>query len=162
MRGLLKTIGATILWVCLLCGALLLAILLIKGGVWLSERVLPWLSTAMAIVFWLDVIIALPLALIRKTRPVGAVALVLSSYVYGLTLWMWSLLLVATLWGIIAVVIGLILAGVGVVPIAMLATAINGEWAVTGELAFLLLLVFGSRFLGMYLGERVYPASVNE
>ena len=53
-----------------------------------------------------------------------------------------------------AVFIGLFLAGIGVVPIAIIATAIEGEWTVVGELIFLILLTYGSRYFGFKLAER--------
>lgn len=65
------------------------------------------------------------------------------------------------LWGGIAVFIGLFLLGVGVVPIAMLATLFNGMWSTLGELFLLLILTFGSRFLGIYLVEK-YEAQKNK
>jgi len=43
---------------------------------------------------------------------------------------------------------------IGVVPIAILATALNGEWAITGQIILLLVLTFGSRMLGFYFAER--------
>ena len=59
------------------------------------------------------------------------------------------------IWGTRAVFIGLFIAGIGVVPIAILATALNGEWAITGQIILLLVLTFGSRMLGFYFAERV-------
>ena len=77
------------------------------------------------------------------------------AYVYGLTLWFWALLLTYLIWGIRAVFIGLFIAGIGVIPIAILATALNGEWIITGEIILLLVLTCGSRMLGLYFAEKV-------
>src|SRR5438046_9731864 len=54
------------------------------------------------------------------------------SYVFGATLWVWSLLLTYTLWGGFWLFIGLFMAGVGVVPLAMIATFFKGMWAELG------------------------------
>ena len=78
----------------------------------------------------------------------------ISSYVYGVTLWFWSLLLTYSIWGVGAVIIGIFLAGIGVVPLAMIATAMEGEWAVTGEIILLLIFTFGSRMLGFYFAQK--------
>jgi hypothetical protein len=131
-----------------------LALAFIKGWVWLGEIVLPWLPIIMGLVLVLDLLIVLPLAVFKKTKGLSAIGLVASSYVYGLTLWFWGLLLTYYLWGVIAVFIGLFMAGVGVVPMAMLATALAGEWAITGQLTLLLLFTYGSRLLGFHLAER--------
>jgi len=41
--------------------------------------------------------------------------------------------------------------GIGVVPIAMLATAFDKEWSILGQLFLLLILTFVARMLGLYL-----------
>ena len=92
----------------------------------------------MWLVFALDILIILPLGIFKKTKGASAIGLVVSSYVYGLTLWFWALLLTYIIWGVVAVFIGLFIAGVGVDPIAMLATAIKGEWSITGQIVLLL------------------------
>jgi len=78
----------------------------------------------------------------------------ISSYVFGLTLWFLGLLLTYFTWGFLGVFIGLVLGGVGVVPVAMLAALINGEFFTLGILVFLTMLTFGTRALGMYLAGR--------
>ncbi len=108
----------------------------------------------MWLVFVLDVLIILPLGIFKKTKGASAIGLVISSYVYGLTLWFWALLLTYLIWGTVAVFVGLFIAGVGVVPIAILATAIKSEWAITGQIILLLVLTFGSRMLGFYFAQR--------
>ena len=69
----------------------------------------------------------------------------IASYVFGATLWMEGLLLTLAIWGVGAVVIGLFMAGVGVVPIAMLATLLKGMWAPLIELVVLTVMTFASR-----------------
>jgi len=48
------------------------------------------------------------------------------SYVFGATLWVWSLLVAYSLWVGVGLAIDLFMAGVGVVPLAMLATLSMG------------------------------------
>jgi len=155
MLDFLKSIGGFIMGIGILFGIIFLAIFFIKGGVWLGAMVLPWLSIIMWLVFVLDILVFLPLGIFKKTKGVSAFGFVLSSYVYGLTLWFWALLLTYLIWGTRAVFIGLFIAGIGVVPISILATALNGEWAITGQIILLLVLTFGSRMLGFYFAERV-------
>ena len=135
-------------------GIIFLAILFIKGGVWLSIKILPWLSVVMWLVFMLDIFIILPLWMFKKTKGISAIGLVVSSYIYGLTLWLWALLVTYAIWGTVAVFIGLFLFGVGVVPIAVLAAAINGEWGTISSITLLLLLTFGSRILGLHFAQK--------
>lgn len=166
MGDFLKSIGGFIIGIAVFFGIIFLTIFFIKGGVWLGAKVLPWLSIIMWLVFVLDVLIILPLGIFKKTKGASAIGLVISSYVYGLTLWFWALLLTYLIWGTVAVFVGLFIAGVGVVPIAILATAIKSEWAITGQIILLLALTFGSRMLGFYFAQRAdelaYESSYEE
>ena len=142
MGDLLKSIGGFILGVAIFIGVGIIAVFLIKGGIWLAAKVLPWLSIIMWFVFIFDVLFLLPLSFLKKRKVFSAIGFIISSYVYGLTLWFWGLLLTYVIWGGIAVFIGLFIAGVGVVPMAMIATAIDGQWAITGQLILLTVLTF--------------------
>ena len=93
MVDFLKSIGGTIIGIGILLGSVFLVIFFIKGGIWLGVIVLPWLSIIMWLVFILNIIIFLPLGIFKKTRSVSAFGFVISSYVYGLTFWVWALLL---------------------------------------------------------------------
>jgi hypothetical protein len=57
------------------------------------------------------------------------------------------------IWGYMALIIGLLLAGVGVWPVALIAALFHGEWSVVLELLVGLVLAFGTRFLGTTLME---------
>lgn len=166
MGNFLKSIGSFVLVIGFFILLIFIATFFIKGGVWIGSKVFPWLSIIMWLVFAIDLLIILPLGLFKKTKGASAIGLVVSSYVYGITLWFWALLLTYFIWGTVAVIIGLFIVGVGVVPIAMLATAIKGEWAITGQIVLLIVLTFGSRMLGFYFGakadELAYKAAYKE
>jgi hypothetical protein len=82
-------------------------------------------------------------------------ALFVASYVFGATLWMEGLLLTLATWRLPAVFIGLFLAGVGIVPIAMLATLFNGMWVYLLELVLSTIMPFGSRIGALSLSKGV-------
>ena len=67
------------------------------------------------------------------------------SYIFGAPLWMEGLLFTLLIWGVGAVFIGLFIAGVGVVPIAMLATLFKGMWGPFIELVLLTIMTFATR-----------------
>lgn len=154
MREKLKMIGLFFAWILALLGLSLVGLLLLKGGVRVSEKITPWLFDgswlALSIVFFG----LLPLCVSKETRAVGGGGLCIASYVFGATLWFWSLLITYTLWGWVAVIIGLLIAGVGVFPTALLATAFNGQWKVFGELILLTITTFGSRGFGLFTLSR--------
>ncbi len=56
-----------------------------------------------------------------------------------------GLLFTLSIWGIPAVIIGIMLGGVGVVPIAMLATMIEGMWWPFFEMFILIIMTYGTR-----------------
>ena len=151
MKDTLKSIGYFVVGIGILVGLILIAAMFVKGGVWLSERVYPWLAIICSITFFFTVLVLLPLAIFRRTRAFAGGGIYIASYVFGLTLWVWSLLLAYTLWGIIAVVTGLFFMGVGVVPVAILACMFNGLWSIVGQLLLVAAVTFGARFLGIYV-----------
>lgn len=133
---------------------ILVAMFFIEGGVWIGERVLPWLSVTMWIVMALNIVVLAPLTIFRRTTGISAIGFLASSYVYGITLWFFGLILTYLIWGPVAVFIGVFLAGIGVVPIAFIASMIEGEWTIVGELLFLVLLTYGARFFSFKLAVR--------
>lgn len=132
---------------------LFIPVLFIWGGIKLGTVLIPWLYLASGIAFLVNIVIFLPMAIFRNTREWAGVCMFFSSYVFGLTLWFLGLLLTYIIWGGFAVFIGLFLAGVGVVPVAMLATLFKGLWGPFGILIGLTILTFGTRIFGQSLSE---------
>ncbi len=155
MKGLLESVGGYIIAIVVFFAIANIALLFIYGGLRLSEKILYWLFVIIWIVFIIDIIIIIPLGLFKNKRAKGiaAIGLLLSSYIFGLTLWLWALLLTYLIWGMIAVIIGLLIIGVGVVPIALLATIVNGEWGIAGNIVLLIFFTYSSRVLGNYFSE---------
>jgi hypothetical protein len=149
-----KGLGAVILAVGVFLLIALLIALFVHGGAWLGEKAYPWLVSISAFTLAVSVLVLLPLSFFRRTRGFAAVGLLISSYVFGLNLWVWGLLLTYHLWGAWAVILGLFIIGVGVVPFAMLATLFKGMWPQLGELIFLTVLVFGLRAYSIHLANK--------
>jgi len=154
MKEKLKNIGYYVLGLAGLLLLLLVSVAMIKGAVWIGEHALQWLINFSWIVFAINLFILLPLGLFRKTGIVGGMGMYISSYVFGLTLWFLGLLLTYFTWGFFGIFIGLVLGGVGVVPVAMLAMLLNGEFFTLVVLIMLTILTFGARALGIYFASR--------
>ena len=146
--------GFLIMGVFLLVG-ITISVVFFLGAAWASSKLLPWFSLLTWIAFALVVFVILPLAIPRATRGFSSLALFIASYIFGATLWMEGLLLTLSIWGLVAVFIGLAFAGVGVVPIAMLATLIKGMWGPLIELVLLTIMTFGSRAGAVSLAQRL-------
>ena len=134
---------------------LLLPVLFIKGGLWLGPILLPWLNLISGITFIVCILVLLPLSIFRKTRSFAAIGLFTASYVFGVTLWVVSFLLSYIYWGILGLLVGLVFAGVGVLPVAMLASGLHGDWSIFIQLVISIFLTYGARAFGMFLAEKV-------
>lgn len=154
MQSTVKTIGTYALGIVGFIAVLAIPGILIGGGIWIGERILPWLVFISFLTLAFCVVILGPLALIPATRPWAGLGYFIASYVFGLTGWFMGLLLTWILWGGFAVFVGLLILGCGVVPIAMLATFFKGMWAEFGILVLAVVLTFGSRILGACLVDK--------
>jgi hypothetical protein len=144
-------VGGYAIGLIVVCLGLFFITLLLRGMVWASDKMMPWLVTASGIALLICIFIFLPLCIFRKTRPWAGVGYVYASYVFGVMLWAYSCLFVVYAWGYVALGIGLVFAGVGVVPMALLAALFHAEWSVLWEVVFGIVLTFGTRFLGIWL-----------
>jgi len=141
---------------------LLLPILFLVGALWLGDKVLPWLGLFSMIALGICIFVLLPLAIFRSTRAVAGGLFLWISFVFGLTGWFFGLLLTYSLWGIIAVIIGLFILGIGVVPIGMLAALVNGMWLELGVLILAIVLTFCCRAFAAFLITSVERAEMDE
>ncbi|MEI8280578.1 MAG: hypothetical protein WCG87_12520, partial [Bacteroidota bacterium] len=98
--------------------------------------VLPYLSVALQYAFGISLLVLLPLALIKKVRIVSVFGLGITAMLSGLHMWLISFLAVYSYWGVVGSLIGLAMGGVGVIPLAFIAAAFNGDWSITGDLAY--------------------------
>lgn len=125
-----------------------LVLVFAKGATWVATNMLSPLVRTGWIVLIVDVAVLLPLSAIRGLRSITGIGLMMSSYLFGLILWMTALLETYLIWGMAAVVVGLLLLGGGIVPIALAATIWNGLWDEFLPLLALIALTFGFRGAG--------------
>jgi hypothetical protein len=118
-------------------------------------HVLEWATLAAVLI---DVLILLPLAVFRRTRKVSSLGLYGSSWLFGLNLWLASALFTYMYWGWPALIFGLFIAGVGVFPIAVIATLWYSDWSALGALAEWVALTFGVRLLAVWIMSKSEPA----
>jgi hypothetical protein len=114
-------------------------------------KIYPWVSDIALLIFLLDVIIFLPASFFKKARKFSGLGITYSSYLFGLQLWLSGLMITLGTWGIWAVIIGVLLLGVGVIPIALIATLSHGMWRLFIELLLSIILIFACRALGAYV-----------
>lgn len=154
MADFLKTLNGFLFIGIILFGILALGIVVLVGAVAISQAILPllWLAGGLALLFL--VLVVLPLSILRRFRAFTAASSLVVSYIFGAALWTQSLLLTLVVWGPAAVVFGIVIGGIGIVPIAIVAMLIQGAWKAVGELFFLILLTYGSRSFAFWIGDR--------
>jgi hypothetical protein len=148
-----KSLGAMALGLLFFGALILVAILILKGLVWASENLLPWVMLAAMVAIVLDIVVLLPLSLFRTLRAFTGGALFLSSYLIGLATWMVGFILTGALWGGFALGLGLFLFGVGVVPMALLATLFKGMWGNFFGLLIMIAMTLIVRIVGFAIAK---------
>jgi hypothetical protein len=154
MKEKLKALGGFVVGVAAMILIGVIVALFLRGSAWVSEKALPILTAIGALTFIPLILIGVPLSVFRKCRPFCAAIFVYWSYLCGLCLWMTSLLVTINLWGYIAAIIGLFMAGIGVFPIAVIACMFKGEWSIFFQLVVQFVLLFAARIYGFYLAGK--------
>ena len=151
MNEKLKSAGTGLLGLLGFILLLFVVVVVINGLEWVSDKVLPLFSVLSVIAFLIELVVLLPLSAIRKTRNFAAVAFFCVSYLFGATAWMEGLLTTLGLWGAKGVIIGLVFAGVGIVPVGILAALFHRLWSSASEMVVLVFLTFASRMYAAWL-----------
>lgn len=161
MLAKLRELGEGALGIGVMLGLAFVIVVVLKGTAAVGAWAYPFLSalTGFTTVFGLPILILL--SLIRPSRGIASAGLSLASYVYGVTLWIWSFLFTLQTWGWIAVMIGFFLAGIGAVPIAMLAALTHGQWSILGQLVLGLVLTIGCRLLALFVASKAADAALS-
>jgi hypothetical protein len=98
------------------------------------------------------VFILLPMALFRATRSVAGTGIFFLSYLFGITTWFIGATVTFATWGWLGLLIGLLIAGIGVVPIGILAAFISLKEPTLGfSMIEMVIVVFATRMGGMAL-----------
>ena len=98
MQKSLDSVSRFIILVAIIVGCLLLLGLFIRGGVWVADKMLPLLLVISVGVFIFNVIVCIPLAFFKRTKLFSGNAFFLSSYFYGVLLWLGCLVITFKLW----------------------------------------------------------------
>jgi hypothetical protein len=157
----IKSIGGALLGITVFVGITIVAVLFFNLGAKIAFTISPFINWLAGILFIINIVLLL-FAIIPKARGVVGLVIYISSYVYGLSAWIYGLAVTLALWGWLAVILGLFIGGVGVVPIGMLAAIFNGHWDIFGTLLFTVILTYGTRVLGHALANSADNARNNE
>ena len=102
-------------------------------------------------VMFICAVLVSPLAALKRARGSVAVFMMAFSAVLAVTTWLRAFGVTLVLWGWWAVIVGVVLLGVGVVPVALGAAAFEGQWTVFWEMIVTMAFVIGTRTFAAYL-----------
>ena len=142
----MKSIGGTLLGLAIFIGIIVATILFFTFGAKVAFTIAPFINWLAGILLLINIVLLL-FAVIPKARSVVGLIIYVSSYVYGLSAWIYGLAVTLALWGWIAVIIGLFLGGIGVVPIGMLAAMFNGQWGALWTLLLTAAITYCARII---------------
>ncbi len=153
VKTVFEGIGGFLIMLVVFAALIFLIFAFIKGATFLGEKLLPILVIIVIPLLIIELCVVLPLALSKKLKGTAGVIVYIGSYVYGLTAWLIGFIVTLYYWGVFWVIVGLFIAGIGVVPFGVVAGGFNGQWAVVFNLIVLSILTYGSRMLGAKLAE---------
>jgi hypothetical protein len=109
---------------------------LFRGDTWYINDFSHWYVKAICriiIPYVLGILVIL--SLIRQTRGIAAIGLSITSWLYGSCWCVISLAFVIAIWGKTLAIIGVIIMGLGEIPLALIALLLNKAWSALGEYA---------------------------
>jgi hypothetical protein len=150
----LKDMGSIIAGFAVLVGIVAIGFALLTGAAEFSLWVLEWTFSSFWIALLVSIVLLAPLSLIPSARGFSAIGFMLASIAFSTILWLWGMAYTYSVWGMLGVVIGLVLLGIGVVPVAMVAALIYGDWPTLGMFVVTGIASIGFRGFSGWLAEK--------
>lgn len=147
-----KGAGAMLGGVILLLVIIAVPIMLIRGLAEISVWALDWIPDTIGWATFVAVILV-PLGVIPATRGLAGLAYSAIAMAYLVCLWLYAMAFTYLEWGLVALIIGIMLAGVGVILTGGLAALFAGEWTGLANIGILFLFVIGANLLGTWLSD---------
>lgn len=144
-----ESFGAALIGLAIFIGFIFIIGLFISGGAWLADKLLPGFICISTVLIVLSFIVFIPAGFFKKFEKFSGNSTILSSFFLALTLWLWCLVLTFKTFGWIGVLIGVILLGIGVIPVGFIAAVISGQFTVLAYVLLLCIFAFVLRKIGM-------------
>jgi len=93
-------------------------------------------------------ILAAVVGIIPAARNIAGVLLFICSWGLGVCIWVWSVLIVTSTWGIVTLYIANLFFAVGAIIVAILALLFGGHWSMLLQLVVFGVIVIAMRLLG--------------
>lgn len=148
----LKSAGGLVGGIVLILAVIAIPILLLRGMVEVSLWALDWIPGTIGWATLAAVVLA-PLAVIPASRGAAGPAYSLVAIIYLVCLWLYAMAVTYVEWGMVGLVVGIMLAGVGVIFTGFLAAIFAGEGTVVLNIVIMFVFVLATNFLGAWLSE---------
>ena len=155
VKDLLKGAGGLVVLIGVFAISIFLIVAFIKGAEYLAVTIEPFLAKMAWPLLVLCLLVFLPLSFFKKTRSFGLSALVVASFVFGILAWMIGFIATLYFWGVFWLVVGLFMAGIGVVPMGIVASFLNHRSDIAWSLLILLMVAYGMRFFSLWYEEKM-------
>lgn len=110
-----------------------------------------WTGAAAGIAFLVCIFVLPWFTIFRRTRKAAGGGYVVSSFVLGGSLWIMCFLTVWDAWGVYWALAGVLVLGVGVLPMSLVIFATSSQWALFIEVLLIGGLAIGVRTLGVWI-----------
>ncbi len=97
------------------------------------------------------VLVLIAFGAFKRTRGYAGGAVVIASWIAGAIVWSGCAMVTYAIWGLAALIVGIVLAGIGVVPMALIASALARDWSDFWALGAMTALAWGVRLVGAFL-----------
>ena len=145
--ALIAVISNILLLICVVLAAVAVVMIFVKDAHWLYDHIYqPFFASLVTIILISVLPFAVLLMLFRATRAIGGLVLYILTFFLGFSLWFYSLMIAGS-HGPGWVIGGLLMAGVGVIFTAMIASVLAGQWAVAGSILLSLVLIWFAGWL---------------
>lgn len=146
-----KDLGFGVVGLAMMMGVAAIGIGSIVGAEASSVWLLRWIFPTFLIALLISIVLLTPLSLIPSTRALSAVGFIIASFAFGAILCIWGMAYTYSVWGLVPVIVGVLLFGVGVVPVAMIAALVQADWDTLGAFVAAAVVAIGCRALASWL-----------
>ena len=122
-------------------------------GLFLANTASPYLAIALWVLLPVVFVILIPLSFIKPLKEITGDLIFASSFFFGLIAWVFGFVSTYYTWGTTALIIGLLLGGIGVVPIGFFAALLNGEWLALLMIFLGVIVTYGTRWISLKILE---------
>jgi hypothetical protein len=155
LKNTLGGIGKGLLALLVLLGVVFLVLVFLLGAVALSAIMTPILKAIFGVTALVSIALFVPATFFASSRDWGAVGAYVASHVLGFCLWMFSVLLLYTFGNLFWVLVGVLLGGVGVIPLALIFTALASQGELFVQLLIAGILTYGLRAIALNAAAKV-------